>query len=279
MMQTFNPDSIHKICGQFIAQVLTLSVHRGLLRVAQKLGIGLLALSGSLMSGLVSAQTTWTPFAIDWYCSPQASGKTLCSLVAFGEIPAGRTLPLTASGWYRTLKGSAVGSGLPLATVPIALPCIKIEPIYIQCSANNTLELGAGVRYAISGSSNTTSLNIYIDTPSVLFDWDGDGQITATREGLMLARVLLGFKGAAVTQGIPFTNGKVATDAEQAVIVGIYNGWFSFLNPSDVPKPLREGLIFQRCILGVTGAALVSGIPNADAISVQTQCNKLRAIE
>lgn len=95
----------------------------------------------------------------------------------------------------------------------------------------------------------------------------------------MLLRYLMGFQPAAVTAGIAFTNGRTASAAYDQLKLGTWMGWFQFINPSQYPVPLREGLLFQRCLAGLRGAQLVQGVSGADATTATSQCLKLVAIE
>jgi hypothetical protein len=184
-----------------------------------------------------------------------------------------------ATGYYRVLKGRTAGLGTPLATVPVTMRCAPLGT-FLRCYGENVLKLGANVRTSIDYTiAPTTGINIYIDTPTKLFDWDGDGVITADKEGLMLLRALLGFRGAAISTGIALTGGRTTDSVEQAVIMGVWNGWFQFVAPTEVPLALREGVLFQRCLLGLRGAALTAGVTAQAASAIEAQCDRLLAVE
>jgi hypothetical protein len=228
-------------------------------------------------SSVAIAQTPWATDSIRWFCDP-AGVEQLCTLEVIGPTPAGLPVGAQATGTLRVLKGRTAGQGLPLQTVPITLPCTIIGSI-TRCFVVGALRLGVNVRTALSDTLNTLTINIYSDLPGKLFDWDGDGVISADKEGLMLLRGLLGFNGAAISDGITLTNGRTAITAEQAVYMGVHNSWFQFIAPAEVPKPLREGLLFQRCVLGLRGAPLTAGLTDAAAAGIGTQCDSLLASE
>jgi hypothetical protein len=236
----------------------------------------LIALALASFSGVCFAE--WRPTTINWYCSPNGV-EQLCSLEAIGDPPASLPANPEATGYYRVLKGRTAGQGTPLATMPFTMPCASLGP-FLRCYGENVLRLGVNVRTAIDyTTAPTTAINIFIDTPTKLFDWDGDGSITANNEGLMLLRVLLGFRGAAISDGIALASGRTADSVEQAVIMGVWNGWFQFIAPSEVPLALREGILFQRCLLGLRGDALIAGITAQAASGIEAQCDRLLAIE
>lgn len=242
----------------------------------------LIVIAASLLATTqVVAQSTvqWNPYTIDWYCSQQQNGDTLCTLIAFGDQPAGFNCPGDASGYYRILKGRTLGQGLPLMIAPVKLPCTCVPPQYMQCTASDLVRLAPGITPVIDPAGASTSMNIYSGTAGPLFDLDGDGSLSANKEGLMLLRFLLGFKPAAVTAGITFTNGRTASAAYDQLKLGSWMGWFQFINPTQYPVPLREGLLFQRCLAGLRGAQLVQGVSGADATTATSQCLKLVSIE
>jgi hypothetical protein len=238
-----------------------------------------IAIALALLSGTTYVQSqAWQPPTIRWYCAPNGV-QQLCSLEAIGDPPASLPVNPVATGYYRVLKGRTAGQGTPLMTAPFEMPCALLGP-FLRCYGENLLRLCANVRTSIDYTiAPTTAINIYIDTPSKLFDWDGDGAITADKEGVMLLRALLGFRGNAITQGIALAGGRTAESVEQAVIVGVWNGWFQFIAPNEVPLALREGVLFQRCVSGLRGAALTAGVTTQAAAGIEAQCDKLLAIE
>lgn len=225
------------------------------------------------------AMTQWIPYTTDFYCSLQQGGDNLCALVAFGVRPSGVTCPTNAEAYYRILKGRTFGEGQPLMVAPVSLPCTCIPPSYLQCTAADLVRLAPGISAVIDTTRSSTTLNIYGSTPGPLFDLDGDGVLTAEKEGLMVLRHLIGFKQPAVTAGVQFVNGRSASGAYDQLRLGTWMGWFQFVNPSQYPVPTREGLLFQRCLAGLRSAALVQGIAGADATTATSRCLALVAIE
>jgi hypothetical protein len=220
----------------------------------------------------------WTPSSIDWNCANQSNGDTLCSLVARGTKPSSVANPTEAKGWYRIIKSRTIGTGLPLITIPVTLKCANLPGTQIECRADNEVRLAPGV-HPVYGGPDSTLLTIYADNPSRLFDWDGDGQISYDREGVMMLRFLLGFRDARVTQGIPLAGGRTPDSVNQAVYMGFLNGWFDFITPGSPLTTMREGLLFERCLRGLRGSALTNGIRGANASTVGARCDALLAIE
>jgi hypothetical protein len=225
----------------------------------------------------VTAQ--WIPPSITWFCDEKSSGVTVCSLVARGDEPANIQDPITATATYRILKGRTIGAGPPLLTSSVTMPCSRLSGGILECRADNEVSLAPGILPAYGVSPNTTQLNVYSNTATRLFDWDGDGLITADKEGLMVLRFLQGFRGTGVSSGIVFTNGKLASNIDRDIGAGLANGWFNFIDTSQRPISTRDGLLFSRCLRGLSGASLVGGVSGADANAVFSKCGALTAIE
>jgi hypothetical protein len=235
-----------------------------------------------LLWSQTSAQTTtepWNPPSITWNCGEQPAGETLCYLVASGPVNTTLQQPIEATAWIRILKGRTIGAGQTLLVSQIKLVCGSVVSGNIECRSGNEVRLEPGVKPVYGVSPNTTTLNIYSDAPGPLFDWDGDGRISADKEGLMLLRFMLGFRGANVSGGIPLTNGKTTEGAELAVSQGILNGWFQLITPTQATNTLTEAILFQRCALGLRGTTLVGGVVAADAASASAKCDALFVIQ
>ncbi|MGL5002217.1 MAG: hypothetical protein ACRDAM_04695, partial [Casimicrobium sp.] len=165
--------------------------------------------------------------------------------------------------------------GPVIVTIPFKTNCTKTTSSLI-CIAKDVLKLGAGVTPVYNNSLRTTGISIHGSVPSILFDWNGDGEQTADAEGLLLIRFLAGFRGSALVKNVPLAAGKTEDDIEQAIIMGWYNGWYDFTGDiTKTPLATREGLIFSRCLGGKSGNALTAGLlPLTTAI--EQKCNELR---
>jgi hypothetical protein len=225
------------------------------------------------------AQIDWLPTSMDWYCATQSNGETLCSLIAEGPLPASLSEPIVATATYRVLKGRTHGSGAALLTSKVTMSCQKLGSGTLRCGAPDEVKLASGVKIVFGVSPPTTVLNIYADSPTVLFDWDGDGQITAEREGMMLQRYLMGFRGDSVTAGIPLAADKTSQSVNDAIAMGIRNEWFEFIAPGKPLRATQEGAIFNRCTRGLRGADLVSTVKTATAAAATAKCKAIMAIE
>ncbi len=224
----------------------------------------------------------WSPLIIRWNCVLLTSGETKCSNYLFGLLPAMATTPspdgLKAFGAYRVMKATAGPVAFPLTVGVSEAPC-TIAGVYITCVATDVVTLAPGITQTFGSGFAENDLTIQGSTPAPLFDWDGDGLQTADREGLMLSRYLMGFRGTAVTAGIPLTGNKTPETVNGEITNAVQQGWFNFIAPSTAPTGARESLLFSRCLRGLRGGALVGSIAQAVVAETETRCDGLRAIE
>lgn len=228
------------------------------------------------------SQTTtlpWQPTAASWSCSERVTGERFCTLVARGPLAQSPiTSPTRASATYRVLKASPNAPDIALLSGAANMVC-QTTSSEVFCVAENEVRLDPGVVPTLTTDALATQFRVSSDTPTRLFDWNGDGQITSTAEGLLLTRYLLGFRGDALTQDVVFSNGKSPTTVSSAIATGLANDWFKFNASVGSPTAAREGLAFVRCIYGLTDASLVNGIyPVTDAAEADAQCSRLFAI-
>ena len=227
----------------------------------------------------VDAQTNISrqPTSADWFCPPTNTGETLCTLVADGLVPNGVATPNKGTAFYRILKGRVLGVGQVLLTSQVDLKCFLPAPTLLRCYAENAIKLGLDVLPAYGVSPPTTTLAIYSQTPSILFDRDGDGRMTSDREGLLALRYLLGFRGASVIQGIPLSNGKTSLSVEQDIVTAQANGWLSF-SGNAAPLTQTDGILFERCLRGLSGTELVASL-SANPIAAAANCADITLVQ
>jgi hypothetical protein len=89
-------------------------------------------------------------------------------------------------------------------------------------------------------------------------DMDGDGAMTVARDGALLLRYLMGFRGAALTDGLGVANVNVAQEIADYVGSAVQFDVFGRNNP--VPLATTDGLLLLRLMLGMPDADLLNGI-------------------
>jgi hypothetical protein len=89
-------------------------------------------------------------------------------------------------------------------------------------------------------------------------DIDADGSMTVARDGALLLRYLLGFRGATLSDGLGISD----TNAAQAIAdyVGSAVQFDVFGRTSPAPTATQDGLVLLRLMLGMPDDALLNGI-------------------
>jgi hypothetical protein len=155
----------------------------------------------------------------------------------------------------------------------------KLNSGTLRCDALDEVKLASGVKIVLGVSPATTILNIYTGNPGMLFDSDRDSQITAEREGVLLQRYMMGFRGDAITAGIPLAAHKTSKSVNDAFATGIRTEWFEFIASSKPLRATQQGAIFSRCALGLRGVDLVSTVKTAAATAATAKCAAIMVIE
>jgi hypothetical protein len=244
-----------------------------------RLALAIMSMAWSSASFSQITTLPWQPTSASWSCSERVTGERFCTLVARGPLAQSPiTSPTQATATYRVLKSSPISPDIALLSGNANMVC-QTTSNEVFCLAENEVRLDPGVVPTFTTDPLATQFRVSSDTPTRVFDWNGDGQITSTAEGLLLARYLLGFRGDALTQDVIFSNGKSPTTVSGAIAMGLVNDWFKFNASAGTPTAAREGLAFVRCIYGLTDASFVNGIyPVTGAAEADAQCNRLFAI-
>ncbi len=111
-------------------------------------------------------------------------------------------------------------------------------------------------------------------------DFNGDGLVTAGKDGVILNRYLLGFRGAALIAGIPLGANR-ANAQEVEDFVGSAMKYDAFGRPTLATNPLQDGVVLTRLMLGLPDAALLNGVTipvtaqHQDAAAIRKNVNSL----
>jgi Metallo-peptidase family M12B Reprolysin-like len=197
---------------------------------------------------------------------PTISGSI--SLSAGGSVPAGTTI--CADPPSGVSCGSATG-GSYSCTVPSGWT----GTLHLQ--AGNNLRVAAkrftsGVTTAQSGQNFTAynadaALNSYAYLCNL--DIDNNGLNEASIDGVMMMRKLLGVTGTAQTVSASGVCAQRTNASDRVAFLADQN---YDINNDSFARPLRDGLILLRLMLGMTGAQAVVGT-GLTWTNVQTQLN------
>ena len=90
-------------------------------------------------------------------------------------------------------------------------------------------------------------------------DVSGDGAVTPDKDGVLLLRYLLGFRGATLVAGGLLGPGRADAQAVQDFI-GTGAQYDVFGRPTAAATAMQDGLVLTRLMLGVPDAGLLTGI-------------------
>ena len=91
-------------------------------------------------------------------------------------------------------------------------------------------------------------------------DVNGDQQLTAGVDALLLTRYLLGFRGTSLTQGITLTGTRTTPEAIASFIGNALAFDVFGRNPTATPVATADALVFLRMLLGVPNGTLLKGL-------------------
>ncbi|MEQ1594099.1 MAG: DUF1566 domain-containing protein [Casimicrobium sp.] len=100
-------------------------------------------------------------------------------------------------------------------------------------------------------------------------DVDGNGAADAAIDGVLLNRYLLGYRGAALTQGLQIPGPRNAAEQIEAFL-GSALQYDVFARPANAPTALIDGLLHSRIMNGVADSALLTGVTVPAGAGAQT---------
>jgi YVTN family beta-propeller protein len=111
-----------------------------------------------------------------------------------------------------------------------------------------------------SGLGWPYSLGKFVSAPlPCALDVSGDTLVTAASDGLLIVRYVLGFRGAALTQGVSgIASGETATTIEQSIASLSLDA-----DGDGVVRATTDGLLLVRAMLGLSGTGLIGNARNS----------------
>ncbi len=237
-------------------------------------------LSTVALCSTVGAQTTpinWTPTSFEWTCVLQANNERLCSLTARGPEPAASQIGNTASGWFRVYRAASTEPGTAILTIPFSMPCTRTAS-GLECFGQNLLKLASGISPLTSGLRANTDFKVSASVQTQVADWNRVGGPSAQFEGIVALRMLNGFRGQALVDGLTLSAGVTADGIEQLAYIAKFNDWFTYPASGTEPAATFGGLIYLRCLLGLRGQQLTAGIAVPSA-AIDDKCVQLTALD
>ena len=164
----------------------------------------------------------------------------------------------SATDKYLTLAWASVNGNWPEVDLPATLLSVKFNVLEIA----ETDTLGS-TRISFSGISVSSgydfeAINYDMDVLAATWDFDGNGQVDALTDGLILLRYTFGLTGETMTAGAvapdsPFSSSQVQDEVIKALII-------ADIDKDGQVDALTDGLILLRYLFGLTGDPLVAGV-------------------
>lgn len=135
----------------------------------------------------------------------------------------------------------------------------------------------SGAAVVLSGSTLgwPVSLGKFVAvTPSCALDVSGDAVVSSTSDGVLILRYLLGFRGAALTQGVS----GIGAGVNAATIELTISGLNLDADGDGAMLPTTDGLLLVRALLHLTDNALISGARNTGYAGVRSAAQVLQWI-
>jgi len=90
------------------------------------------------------------------------------------------------------------------------------------------------------------------------WDFDGNGDVDALTDGLLLIRYAFGLRGEMLTNGVSATDSPLSSAEIEAAITDAQS--IADIDDNGVVDPLSDGLLLLRHLFGFTGDDLVRGV-------------------
>jgi hypothetical protein len=165
-----------------------------------------------------------------------------------GTLAMGVALSATAAGPSSAnyaIPSSAINAGVgPMSSTNFKLSSSLGDPVFGGTSTSSNYAATPGLWPEIKGVG-----------PACILDLDGNGNIDALTDGLMLLRYMFGLTGASVTNS---AIGSGATRTTFAQIQPIIQLGLLDIDGNGTPDALTDGLMIIRAMFGLTGNAVTN---------------------
>jgi Subtilase family len=125
--------------------------------------------------------------------------------------------------------------------------------------SNNSSSLSAGLKLTAARAGGTCTAGSAMCAPTCSLDINGDGNVTASADAVLLMRYLLGFRSASLIADLPLSVTRPDANAVETFI-GNAAAYDVFRRPALAASPTLDALVLLRLMLAVPDAALMSNV-------------------
>lgn len=163
-----------------------------------------------------------------------------------------------ATDKFLTLAWASVNGNWPQTELPATLLSVKFNVLEITEADMLTSTTVSFSGISVSAGYDFEAINYDMDVLAATWDFDGNGQVDALTDGLILLRYTFGLSGETLTKGAispesPLSASQVEAEVIKALII-------ADIDKDGQVDALTDGLILLRYLFGLTGDALIAGV-------------------
>ena len=163
-----------------------------------------------------------------------------------------------ATDQYITVAWASVGGNWPDTELPAKLLSIDFnvsEAITTDTITSTTISFS---RISVSSGYDFDSTSYDMDVLAATWDFDGNGEVDALTDGLILLRYTFGLRGESLTRDVTATNSPLTSNQIEAEVVNALV--IADIDADGQVDALTDGLLLLRYLFGLSGEALVLGV-------------------
>jgi len=205
------------------------------------------------------------------------AGTGSIAVTPSGGTGSGAAATSTVTGCTVSGPDAASFSGAGAVNLSFVGATTTPQPISLNCAASNTTARSATLSCSETiGSNPATARTWPLNCPvGCALDINGDSAVTAQEDGVLLARYLLGLRGAALVADVTLGAGRPNAAAVEAFI-GSGSQYDVFGRPVAAANVMQDSAVLLRLMLGVPDSGLLNGIA-VPAGAVHTTASAVRA--
>lgn len=202
--------------------------------------------------------------------TPGSSGTLTVAATPSGGTGSGAAATTTVNGCTLTGANAANFAGAGAVNLSFVGATTTPQNIAVTCTSGDAVRTATLQCVETKGASPGVNRTWPLSCPAgCSLDINGDGNVTAAADALLLTRYLMGFRGAGLVAGVPLGAGRPTAAAVEAFI-GDAVKFDVFGRPAPVVNSTQDALVLARLMLGVPNADLLTGIPVPSGATLTT---------
>jgi len=205
-----------------------------------------------------------------------STGNGSITVTPSGGSGSGAAATSAVNGCSVSGGDAASFSGAGAVNLSFVGATVTAQSIALNCTSGSAVRSTTLNCSETLGASPPTPRSWTLSCPiGCSLDISGDNAVTANEDAVLLSRYLLGFRGAALVNGVTLGAGRPNAAAVEAFI-GSGAQFDLFGRPAPSPTAMQDSMVFLRLILGVPDSGLLAGMA-VPAGAVHTTASAVRA--